>query len=115
MKTGTKQTNEWSKAFSEILREKRLSVVGAWRLLVLQPEFRDLNRVTLYRWSVMPNAKVPDRARDALEILRQKPTVNASDETIEQWMNNLENMDERLCVMRTELKILIAQLSFHKK
>lgn len=109
-----KELNVWGKTFEAVLLEKRMTVDDALRLLVLQPDFAKLNRSTLYRWGTTSDTKVPPRAHTALEVLKQRPAINASDETINQWMEKLTRMAEQFDAMRTEIRIIIAQLSFHK-
>src|SRR3989338_8443342 len=111
MKTN-KRSNEWDKALQAVLLEKGLKIAGAWKLLVLHPRFSKLSRVTLYRWRFMLDAEVPDRAHEALKIIRVQPVISASDQTIKEWTGKLTKLDEQLGTMRTDLKMMITQLSF---
>lgn len=113
-KPSTKEPNEWGKAFAATLLEKGLTIDDALKLFTLQPYFAKLNRSTLYRWGAISDVKVPPRAYAALEMLKQRPTINASNETISQWMEKLTRIAEEFDTMRTEIRIVIAQLSFHK-
>lgn len=110
-----KQLNEWGKTFEAVLLEKQLTISTVCRLLTLNPAYAKLSRSTLYRWCQMPDESVPRRAHAVLEIIKQPPSLDASASTIQQWMDTLTRLDEQMGTMRIELKILIAQLSFHKK
>lgn len=107
--------NEFGKTFEAALLEKQLTIDDALRRLILSPAFAKLNRSTLYRWCHVSDASLPPRAHTALEIIKQRPSIDAPGETIEQWKEKLTQLDEQMGRMRVELKILIAQLSFHKK
>ena len=98
-----------------VLLERHLTVDDALKVLKLQHAFQKLNRSTLYRWSYVSDASVPPRAYFALETLRQPPTIGASNETIQQWMDKLTALVDQLGKMQMELKILAAQISFQKK
>lgn len=110
-----KPLNEWGKAFEAVLLEKQLTIEDALKRLIMDPAFAKLNRSTLHRWCTIPYVSLPPRAYTALEIIKQRPSIDASAEAIQQWMEKLMRLDEQMGAMRTELKILIAQLSFHKK
>ncbi len=114
-KPARKQLNKWGKTLEAVLLEKKMTLDEALKLLVLNPLCARLNRSTLYRWGYISDASVPPRAHTALEIIRQRPNIDASDATIQQWMEKLARIEEQLGTMQTEVKILIAQLSFHKK
>lgn len=114
-RTKEKPLNEWGKTFEAVLLEKQLTVAAVLKLLILSPAYVKLNRSTLHRWCHASGASLPPRAHAALEIIRQRPVINASGEAIQQWMEKLTRLDEQMGTMRTEVKILIAQLSFHKK
>ncbi|MDO8594889.1 MAG: hypothetical protein Q7R93_05290, partial [bacterium] len=59
--------------------------------------------------------EIPDRAYEALKIIQKQPVISASDQTIKEWMGKLTKLDEQLGTMRTDLKMMITQLSFHQR